>query len=145
MAKRNIALKLNGFDELLKDIEKAGGSINDSVDKCMKQSANIMNDELKSAMTKKKIEGDLINRMPSPKVEWKGNSCVAEVGYEKGKYDPKNISDGYKVVFLNYGTPRRKPSQIKGRGFIKVAKRKANPLIKKQQEETLKEILGGLK
>lgn len=145
MAKSYITINLEGFDELLKEIEKAGGSINSSIDSCMKKSADIAQDELKNQMSKKKIDQDLINAMPKPEIVWEGNSCTAKVGYKKGKYDPKNLSDGYKAVFLNYGTPRRKPTQERARGFIKAAKKKARPLIKKQQEDTLNEILEGLK
>ena len=145
MAKRTISLQLNGFDELLKDIESAGGSINKAVDTCMRKSASIQHEQLKAEMSKRKIDQDLINRMPEPSIEWDGNQCRAEVGYKKGKYNPRKLSDGYKAMFLNYGTPHRKLSQIKARGFIKAAKKKATPLIKKQQEETLNEILGGLK
>lgn len=141
-----ISLTINGFDEILKEIEKAGGSINGAVDSCMRESAKIQKAELVSTMQKKKIDKGLIGRMPEPEIEWDGNVCTARVGYKKGKYDPKNLSDGYKALFLNYGTPRRKKhGHVKARGFIKAAKKKAQPSIKKKQAETLEEILRGLK
>lgn len=141
MAKKSyISLQLNGFDELLKNIEKAGGSINGSIDVCMKRSATIQEKELKAEMQKKKVSSGLINRMPTPKIEWDGNRCTAKVGYTKGSYNPKDISDGYAAVFINYGTPRIKP-----RNFIKSAKTKARSQIKREQEDTLNKILEGLK
>ena len=139
MAKSGITLKLDGFEKLLKDIENAGGSINKSVNSAMKQSAQIMQAELKKQMrgaSPKGVASDLVNRMPPPSIEWDGNECRAEVGYEKGSYNPKNIDDGYKVVFINYGTPRITP-----RKFIDKAKRKAKKPIKKQQEECFNKIL----
>lgn len=134
-----IALNLVGFDELLKSIETAGGSVNSAVDSCMRQSAQIQQKELKAQMRKKKVDGGLINRMPQPEIKWDGNACITRVGYTKGDYNPENLSDGYKAVFLNYGTPRVSP-----RAFIKAAQNKAKPEIKKAQEETLNKILGRL-
>lgn len=138
--KSYIQLNIEGFDELLKKIEAAGGSINGAVDTCMRQAAPVQQKELKAAMQRKKVSSSLINRMPEPEIEWNGNACTARVGYHKGAYDPKDLSDGYEAVFINYGTPRIKP-----RNFIKAAKNKARPQIKKLQESTLNEILEGLK
>lgn len=141
MARKSyIELNLYGFDDLLKKIESAGGSINGAVDRCMKKSAEIQETHLREQMRKSDVEADLINRMPPPVIQWSGNACTARVGYKKGEYNPKNLSDGYKVVFINYGTPKITP-----RNFIKRAKSKAKPQIKKEQEVTLKEILEGLK
>lgn len=148
MASRNrrsyIQLSLEGFDELLEQIEQAGGNMQAAVDTCMQQSAQIQQKELKAQMQKSKVDDALINRMPPPEIKWEGNACIARVGYRKGTYDPKNLSDGYKVVFLNYGTPRREPSKMRPLGFIRRAQNKAKPQIKKQQEETLNEIVGRL-
>lgn len=138
--KSYIQLNIEGFDELLKKIEAAGGSINNAVDTCMKQSAQVQQKELKAQMQKKKVSNALINRMPQPEIEWNGNACTARVGYHKGTYDPKDLSDGYEALFINYGTPRIKP-----RNFIKAAKNKARPQIKKLQKETLNRILEDLK
>lgn len=137
-----IKLRLTGFENLLTQIEKAGGSINDATYDCMEKSAAIMQDELKSQMQSADVPSDLIGRMPNYKLESNGNRVTALVGYEKGAYDPKNPSDGYKVVFLNYGTPRRKKhGKVAPRGFIQAAKKKATPRIRKIQKTTLEKIL----
>lgn len=143
----SIKMKLTGFDELFTKIQKAGGSVNKAAETCMKQSADIMEKELKSQMQKANVKQRLINEMPKSKLSQEGNQFIAEVGFVKGEYDPKNVSDAYKVVFLNYGTPKRpaRYGKIKARGFIQKAKKKANPQIKKKQEETLNEILKRLK
>ncbi len=138
-------LRLDGFDDLLKAIEKAGGSIDKSAHSCLVESAHIMQNELKAQMQAAGVDGNLISSMPPPTIEAKGNRYRAEVGYKKGNYDPSNPSDGYKVVFLNYGTPRRTMhGKVAARGFIQKAKKKARPKIKKAQQETLNEILRGL-
>lgn len=142
----SIKLQLDGFDELLKKIEKAGGSIDAAAETCLKKSANIMEAELKTQMSKADVDTALINEMPAPTIEKEGNRITARVGYKKGAYNPRNPSTGYKLVFLNYGTPKRKKhGKVKARGFIAKAKKKARPQIKRQQETTLNEILRGLR
>lgn len=141
----SIKLKLDGFDELLSKIQNAGGSIDSAATTCLKNSAAIMEAELKTQMSNAGVDSGLINSMPAPQIEQEGNRITARVGYKKGAYNPRDPSDGYKVVFLNYGTPNRsKHGKVKARGFIAKAKKNAKKQIKKQQEETLNEILRGL-
>ncbi len=141
----SIKIKLEGFDELLSKIEKAGGSIDGAVESCVKQSATIMHNELKTQMQKADVDSELISQMPAPTFEKEGNRMTARVGYKKGAYNPRDPSDAYKIIFLNFGTPKRKiHGKVKARGFIKKAKTKARPQIKKQQEQTLDNILKGL-
>lgn len=141
----SIKLKLDGFDELISKIEKADGNIDSAAESCLKNSASIMNAEIKTQMNNSGVDGGLIGRMPAPEIERDGNRITARVGYKKGAYNPRDPSDGYKAVFINFGTPRRsKHGKVKARGFIAKAKNKARPQIKKQQQETLNEILRGL-
>ncbi len=137
-----IKLKFKGFEDKIEKIQKVGGSVDKAVEICMKKSAEIVETELKSQMQKANVPADLTNAMPSSKVFKDGNVYVAKVGYEKGEYDPENPSVAYKVIFLNYGTPKRsKHGKVKARGFIQKARRKATPQVKKQQEQALNEIL----
>ena len=146
MARSGISLNLNGFDDLFEKIKKAGGAVDKAAKTCIEKSADIMQSELKEQMQSVNVSARLINAMPPPKTSVDGNRYKAEVGYEKGDYDPRNPSDGYKVVSLNYGTPKRtKHGKVKARGFIQSAKKNARPKIKKQQEETLNDILKELK
>ena len=146
MAQSGIKIKLEGFDDILAKIQKAGGTVDNAAKTCIEKSADTMQAELKEQMQSVNVSARLINSMPPPKISVDGNRYKAEVGYEKGDYDPRNPSDGYKVVFLNYGTPKRtKHGKVKARGFIQSAKKNARPKIKKQQEETLNDILKELK
>lgn len=141
-----ITLQLTGFEEMLTAIEKAGGSIDKAANQCMQKSAKLMDEELKAQMRSANVKSDLINRMPSPEVEKDGNRYTARVGFVKGEYNPTKPSDAYKAIFLNYGTPRRtKHGQVKARHFIENAKEKAKSKIENSQQQTFKEILGGLK
>lgn len=141
-----IKIKIEGFEKLLNDIEAAGGSIDKASNSAIKASAQIMQNELKAQMRSVDADAGLIAAMPPFEVESNGNRFSARVGYRKGSYNPNNPSDGYKVVFLNYGTPhRRKHGQERARGFIQVAKKKARPKIKKTQEAAFNKILERLK
>lgn len=141
----SIKLKLEGFDNLFSQITKAGGTVDAAAKACLNKSARIMQSELKAQMQSAGVPGNLINRMPPPEVEAEGNRYTARVGYKKGAYDPRNPSDGYEIVFLNYGTPKRTMhGKVKARGFIQKAKKKASPQIKRAQQETLNEIIRGL-
>ena len=141
----SIKIKLEGFDKLVDAISKSEGKIDIVADMCITKSANIMNDELKSKMTVAGVDEGLIQRMPAPIVEHEGNIYSAKAGYKKGTYDPTNLSDGYKALFLNYGTPRRtQHGKVRARGFIAKAKKDAKPKIKKAQKEALDDILKGI-
>ena len=138
----SIKLKLEGFDELLKKIEKAGGNVDKVAEECLKDSAQVLQDELKYQMRKANVPEKLIDAMPAPEIENDWGAITARVGYRKGAYDPKNPSDGYKVVFLNYGTPHRtKHGQVEERQFIQKAKKRAGSKIRKQQEKALQDAL----
>lgn len=138
-------LQLKGFDSLYEQIQKAGGSIDNAAKSCAQQSADIMQAELKAQMQAAGVDGNLIGSMPPPTITAEGNRISIAVGYKKGSFDPRDPSDGYKVVFLNYGTPRRTMhGKVAARGFIQKAKKKARPKIKKAQQETLEKILRGL-
>lgn len=137
-----IKLKLSGFDEMFELIKMVRGDVDKAAESCLKQSAYIMQSELKSQMKESGVDSDLIARMPQPEITRDGNSMIARVGYKKGAYNPDDLSDGYKVVFLNYGTPKRsKHGKIEAMGFIDRAQKKSRTKIKKAQKEALEKIL----
>lgn len=141
----SIKLQLNGFDELFTRIKNAGGSIDRAAESCLQESAQIMQNELTAEMQASNVDAGLISRIPPPEIESSGNRYTARVGYKKGSYNPDNPSDGYKIVFANYGTPNRsKHGKQPAKGFIQRAKKKARPKIKKAQQETINKILRGL-
>jgi hypothetical protein len=141
----SIELKLEGFDEMLKQIQKAEGDIIPACEKCAKISGDIMNEELTAQMLQSNVPSNLVADLPAPSVENDFGLITTKAGYKKGAYDPHNLSTGYKVLFLNYGTPHRKEhGVVQGRFFIDRAKRKAKTKIRKAQKDALHEILKGL-
>lgn len=139
MARKGGAMAINGFDELISRIQKAGGTIDQAADACARKAAEVQQAHLKAQMQRVKADPGLVASMPEPEIERNGNAWFVHVGYKKGDYDPKNLTEGYKAVFLNYGTPRVKP-----RRFVAAAKKKARSAIKKAEEETLETMLKGL-
>lgn len=146
MAKRSgISIKIEGFEELINAIQQAGGSVDKAAESAVKQSAQIVQSELKGQMLRSNVSSRLVNAMPPPEITKDGNAIVAKVGYEKGEYNPAHPSDGYKVVFLNYGTPnRKKHGKVVARGFIQRAKKSATPKVKRVQKEVFEKILARL-
>lgn len=136
----SLQLKFKGFDKLLEDIKDAEGNVDRVVQKCLEASAEIIRENYISEMSASRVSGSLIGRMNGNRYTKKGNRYSAKVGYIKGSYNSKNPSDGYKALFINYGTPRIKP-----REFIARMKKKSKAPVKKEQEKILKEILEDLK
>lgn len=132
----SIKLTFKGFDEMMERIEKAGGDIAATTEKAMREAAQVQQDELTSQMRNAGVSSHLISDMPAPRIEWSGNRCSVKVGYPVGSYDPNNLSDGFKAIFLNYGTPRIAP-----RNFVTPAKKAAAPAIKKAIQAALEEIM----
>ena len=159
-----IKLQLKGFDDMLEQIQKAGGNVNQAAESCIREAAQIMHTELKAEAQSSGMDGGLVGRMPQPEITVNGNRYEAKVGYKMGDYNPDNPSDGFKAVFWNYGTPNRQTNSDKQRvsingrwvtlgrsrgtiaehGYIARAKKAAAPKIRKAQRKTLKEILGRL-
>lgn len=152
---RGISIKLEGFDDMLSDIEKAGGSVHGAIDKAMRESAQIVESELKTQITiaDPKAAG-LASRMPAPEMHWNGDvRCEATVGWKKPEtFNSEHPADGHLVALLNYGTPKPRKTkkgynrgQMVALGFISKAKKSSNRKVKAVQTKTFNEILKGLK
>lgn len=148
-----IKLKLDGFDELIRQLEKAGRDADGEGMKCAKECAQILDAELRKQMveTDRDTSGmnrqsSLAQRMPPPQVKNEHGLIKAEVGFKKDTYNPNNPSDAYKAIFLNYGTPRRtKHGKVEGRNFVKKAQKIAKPKMKNAVEKAMDNIVKELK
>lgn len=149
-SKTGVAISVN-FDSLLNKIKKAGGDIERATWDAARKGGRVYYETLIAECKASKVPDNLIKQIRFNCLrESNGNRYAVVVGWYMDEYDPANPADGYKVVFLNYGTPRRETrtgaerGYITGRGFIGRAKRKAQRPIKNAQEELLKSILGDL-
>ena len=135
-----VKLKLKNFDVLLEKIQSAQGDIDKATENCVKRSAEIIEEEYKNHMRQTGTDEGLVERMDPIRYEHNGNSYSAKVGYEIGQYNPNNLDDAFKALFLNYGTPRIKP-----REYVAKMKKSAAPKVKKEQQKVLQEILEELR
>ena len=131
-----VKFKLTGFNEMFEKIQNARGDLDDVASKIVSESADIIHQDYQTAITSAGVSSSLANRMPAPDIEHNGDAYMAHVGYIKGPYVPDDISDGYKAVFLNYGTPRIAP-----RNFVADMKKTAAPKVRKKQKEIFSKAL----
>lgn len=148
-SKTGVAISVN-FDSLLNKIKKAGGDIEQATWDAARKGGRVYYQTLVEECRKSGVPDHLIDKIRFNCLrDSSGSRFAVVVGWYMDNYDPADPSEGYKVVFLNYGTPRRESSRgnrgyIDGRGFIGRAKKKAQKPIKQAQEEFLKSVLGDL-
>lgn len=133
-----IKIKFTGFDEMIDRIEKSGKKAKPIVSDMMERAAETQLKELKASMVASGVSQRLVGEAKAA-VEWEEDHCTANVGYKMGSYNPDDPSDGFKAVFINYGTPRISP-----REYLEPAKKKSQTAIKKEMKKALTEILEGV-
>jgi hypothetical protein len=145
---------LKGFDEFLDKINETYASIDVEGRKCFEKCGENLRDELEAYATKAGLPERLVEQIEE-EYRQRGNHWSYECGWKKAK--PKTpLPDTYKVLFYNYGTPKRytasgdfrgeiTPHPKGSHGFIKKAKLAAANRNKKLQRETYEKIIGGLK
>ena len=143
-----LKLTLKGFDELLDEIKAAGGDIKPATERALQSSANLATEKIRSGAQARNLgSAGIIN----PVVKWSGNRATVEVGYELGAYDSRNPSQGYKALFIEYGTGKRATKHGANRGavganpFIRPAVTEGKKEIVKAQQTELERVLKGLK
>lgn len=145
-----VKMKIVGFEEALKALERAGKDIDKEAAKAVKESAKVMEQELKASAQNAHVPEELIADIGS-ETRYEAGVYIARVGWKLGSYDPKNPSNGYKAMFLNYGTKLRTTKKGSSRGqlikknFIDKAKRKANKRIGIIQDNILQKVQEDLK
>lgn len=148
-----LKIKINGFEKMLEHIQEAGKDVDTAAAQAIKDSASIVETELKASCAASNVPGS-ITREIRKKTSASAGTYSAEVGWELGAYNPKNPSTGYKAIFLNYGTVRRQTARGKNRGaiekkpptqqFIVRAKKAAKPKIRKAQQRIIEKVKGDI-
>ena len=149
-AKSGVAVSVN-FDSLLNKIKKAGGDIEAATWDAARAGGRVYYQYLVEECKRSGVPEHLIDKISFNCLrDSGGNRFAVVVGWKIPNYNPNDPADVFKVIFLNYGTPRRETSTganrgyINGRGFIGRARKKAVRPIKAAQEELLNKILKGL-
>lgn len=146
MAKFDSIVKLEGFDELIQRIEKAGGDSDKAARKARDDGAVAMEQALKAECNAANVPSSLSSQI-RVKNENANGRYKAAVGWDVPNYDPTNPAPAFKAMFLNYGTPRRQTKAGKNRGliiargFIQKAKRKGGRAVKKAEKDAFTKIL----
>lgn len=151
--KNKSLLQLQGFEEFLERLEEAGASMETEGRKCFEKCAENLYDELYLKAQKAGLDNRLLEQLEEKFIEVENkNVWYYECGWKKQKPTATNpLPDTYKVMFYNYGTPKRTTKdganrgEIKKHGFIKKAKLAARNRNKKLQEEAYHKIIKGLK
>lgn len=135
MAKNRKVLTLYGFDELIKQIEEAGGAVDKAAEKAVEESSKIVREDLQKFMssTPKNKTGKTVKSLRPINVENYRGVIQSKVGFDIDK-------GGIASVFWEHGSPRRQP-QTK---FVSKAFGKKN-LLQKTQEKVLNEVLAKLR
>lgn len=159
-----IKLNLKGFEKMLDAIQTAGGNVEAAAEATLTECAKVVETELHAACNAAGVPSSVSSEI-GVRTEKSGNRFSAKVGWKMGGYDPKNLSAGYKAVFMNYGTIRREVKDtgehatvggnwktlgkergaVTGKGFIAQARDASAPKVRKIQKQKLDEILKGLK
>ena len=149
-SKTGVAVTVN-FDSLLQKIQKAGGDIEAATWDAARKGGRVYYDNLVAEWKRSGVPDNLIDKIRFNCLrDSSGNRFAVVVGWAMQNYNPNDPADGYKVVFLNYGTPRRTTADgqnrgyISGRGFIGRARKKSVKPIKEAQENFLHDLLKGL-
>lgn len=127
--KRGNLIEMYGVSELLNNIEKAGGRVEEAVKKAVDNSLELVGMKMQLFMMNHKETGDTYASYDHIKAAIKNNKVEAMVGYDAKK-------GGLPAIFLDVGTPKQKPYF-----FRYYAVENSSEEIQRIQKETLEEIL----
>lgn len=141
---------------MLAKIQDAGGDVDKAASVCVEKSVRILESNLIKEATASGAETTTV----SHSVTREGNRVAAETGWKLGAYDSDNPSEGYRAMFVEYGTGKHskrstgKDRQTKAgadrgstepRPFLDKARKKSAKQIRAIQNETLHNIVKELK
>lgn len=128
MAAKKEILLFSGFEEMIKKIEKAGGTAEKAVTAAVKEDAEWTRQQLLDFIKKHKETGATEASLIPVVVESYRGKISCKVGF--------SISNGgLAAVFLNYGTPKIAPTLFIDKAFKNKKKHQAI------QEEAMQKIL----
>jgi len=97
-----IGLQLKGFEDLMSDLDKLGGDLNQVTTEALEKSHAYVTPNIHQAMKKHYRTGRTEKSIEdSGKVTWTGNVASVDVGFDIA-------NGGLASVFLMYGTPKMK-------------------------------------
>lgn len=151
-----LKLTLTGFDDYLLDLKKAGANVEKIATEALEKSGNILFDALNESVRNSGLSEETINEMNKSlkkptiyknELGGKVSSVVCELGFKKGRYDPRNPSGGYIAIFNEFGTDERQTEAGAYRGsleelsFTRRAIKKTSAKIKRTQKNIIQKGL----
>lgn len=127
-------IEMQGFEELMDRLQKAGAEINDVTEKALEEAHKAVTPDIETAIAKHHLTGETEESLTKDaEIEWSGLEAAVKVGFR--------IKDGgLPSIFLMYGTPKMSPDKsLYNAIYGSAAKRK----IKEAQEEVLFNELWG--
>lgn len=102
MGKSRFGIQFEGFAELMENLDKLGGDLQDVAEDCLKVAHDVVTPRIKADMTRHRDTGRTEKSIVDEKrVEWEGTTASIKVGF--------NLKNGgMPSIFLMYGTPRTK-------------------------------------
>lgn len=149
-----IKLNLKGFEKMLEDIQAAGKDADAAAAQAISESARVVDAEIRAQAAASHVPDDITGEIRHATSQ-SGDRYTAEVGWRLDTYNPRDPSAGYKAIFLNYGTVRRRTKRGYNRGairkrsqneqFIFRAKKQARAKIRRIQQDVLRRVFGDMK
>lgn len=125
-------LEMSGVSDLLKKIERAGGSVDDAVKEAADASLELIGLHMQLFMMSHRRTGETKGSYEQVPAVISGGKVTARVGYNTKK-------GGTPAIFLDVGTPRQKPNFFR---YYAIQNNAAE--LQRIQQETLQKILKGL-
>ena len=138
MSKNKLSIDFKGFEEYAERLEKLGGDLKETADKALKESKELVNEQLHEQMKKHHRTGKTDKSInDNAKVEWSGNVGSIDVGFDIAH-------GGLPSIFLMYGTPRMsKDQKLYNAVYGSATKRKVKELQEKIFAEAIQRKMGG--
>ncbi len=146
MARKSI-LQISGFDEMLKKIEASSAAAEKIAKKTAQDCGEILKTEIVKQAKSAGLPDNLVNQISEDFEAERSGKFRYLVGWQKEEHKRgEPLTDSEKVIVANYGTPERftasgaSRGKIKKLNFLKKAKAKAKPVIKKRIEQGYAEL-----
>lgn len=142
-------LQISGFDEMIKKLESASTAAERIAKQTAQECGDILKAEIVDQAKSAGLPDNLVNQIQEDfEAERSGGKYRCTVGWPKeSRGGGAALTDSEKVIVANYGTPEeRKTKAGASRGkmpklnFIKKAKTKAKPKIKRRIEQGFAEL-----
>lgn len=124
MGKANCTIKMTGYEEIIKDIEKLGGNAEKIVSDALLKSGEVATNEFKKVIKEHKYTGLTEDTLKTDlEVEYEAGKIVLKTGFDINK-------GGLASILLDRGTPTNSPVH-----FVKKTKKKKS--VKEALEKEL--------